>query len=75
MKPIIKNLKSFGGFILLLAIGMIALVYILQLAGSKGWGPISSVANFTSAHITPASPVATTVVAPANQVSTNYHSF
>jgi hypothetical protein len=74
MSKIVSNLKSFSGGLLALTVSLIVLMWVLNYAGSKGWGPLSTVANWTQAHITPAPGV--TVVTPPNQVQPNsYHGF
>jgi pilus assembly protein TadC len=76
MGPIIRNLKSFSGFLLTLAIGMIALMWILNYVGSKGWGPLSQGANVAKGLVSGSSG-GTVNVAPsmAPPVQSNGYSF
>lgn len=74
MGKIFRNLKSFSGGLLGLVVSLIAIVWILNYAGSKGWGPLSTAANWTQSHITPGP--GATVAVPSNQAQPNsYQSF
>jgi hypothetical protein len=44
MGTITRNLKSFGGSLFTLAVLLIALMWILNIASKHGWGPLAPAA-------------------------------
>jgi membrane protein DedA with SNARE-associated domain len=52
MGKIIRNLKTFSGALVGLAIMLIALFFLLNWLSQRGWGPVSTAAGWTEQHAT-----------------------
>jgi hypothetical protein len=50
MGKLTRNLKSFSGGLLGLAIMLIALFFILNFVAQRGWGPVSTIAAKVESH-------------------------
>lgn len=47
MGRLIRNLKTFSGALLGLAIMLVALFFVLNWVAKRGWGPVSTAASWT----------------------------
>ncbi len=50
MGKLIRNLKTFSGALVGLAIMLIALFFVLNWLAQRGWGPVSTAAGWTEQH-------------------------
>jgi len=50
MNRLIRNLKTFSGALLGLAIMLVALFFVLNWVAKRGWGPVSTAATWTEQH-------------------------
>lgn len=70
MGKIVRNLKSYSGFLVTLAIALIALFFVLNFVANKGWGPLSTAASWAEAHANGSAydsvPAAAPVVVPSS---------
>lgn len=50
MGKVVRNLKSFSGSLLMLAVMLVALFFALNWAAQRGWGPFSTAAGWVESH-------------------------